>query len=134
MENLEFGGIVVSDPEWAEYAAAVGSSEGSIAVRFHGERQRTRIWSDGSGGLLCQKGGSGPIVPMYAYSAVSTDPNTEAVSESAVFLQRLTASGMPMPLVLHLTNQIYARRSHDWPVPDVLVNRILEKWRNGELL
>ncbi len=130
MENLEFGGIVVSDEEWAEYAAAVGSN--GIRVRFDGERQRTRIWSDGSGGLLCQKGGTGPIVPMYPYSSVSADPNTEAISESAVFLQRLTASGMPMPLVLHLTNQIYARRPHDWPVPDALVNRILEKWRNGE--
>ncbi len=130
---MEFGGIVVSDQEWTEYAGAVVTAGGcAIRVRFHGERQPTRIWSDGSGGLLCQKGGTGPIVPMYAYSAVSTDPNTEAVSESAVFLQRLTASGMPMPLVLQITNQIYARRPHDWPVPDALVNRILEKWQNRE--
>ncbi len=130
MENMEFGGIVVSDQEWAEYAAAAEGSNG-IRVRFDGERQHTRIWSDGSGGLLCQKG-SGPIAPMYAYSSVSADPNTEAGSESAVFLQRLIASGLPMPLVLQITNQIYARRPHDWPVPDALVNRILEKWQNGE--
>jgi hypothetical protein len=134
-EQLTLGGIVVSDEEWTEYQAACAQG-GAITVRFAGERQRTRIWRDGSGGLLCQKGSgaTAPVVPLYAYSEVTADPNTEAMSESAMCLQRLIASGLPMPLALRLTNQLYARRPHSWPVPDALMNRILEKWQAGELL
>jgi hypothetical protein len=131
-EPLAFGGIVVSDREWAAYRAATAGGR-EIRVRFDGDRRATRIWADGSGGLLCQRGGeAASAAPVYPYSEVQADPNTEAISESAVFVQRMVASGLPVELVLQLTNKIYATRPHDWPVPDALIGRILEKFRNGD--
>jgi hypothetical protein len=69
---------------------------------------------------------------MYAYSRLmAEDPNVEAMSASATFLQRLVASGLPVELALRLTQQIYRNRPHDSPVPDVIVGRLIEQWRNG---
>ena len=126
----EFSGIVVSNEEWQEYME--GTMDGRhIRVRFDGERYDRRLWRDASGSLVCQNRAGGPILPVYPYSYVADSPDTEAGSESATFLQRLMASGMPMELALHLTNRVYRTRSHDQPIPDAIVDRFIAQWRNG---
>ncbi len=126
-----FGGVVVTDAEWNSYAAATTDGR-RIRVRFAGDRIDTQIWADGSGGLLCRRGPPGSEeAPLYSYSDAMSDPNTEAASASAVFLQRLVASGLPVELALRLTQQIYRNRPHDSPVPDAIVGRLIEQWRNG---
>ena len=131
----EFGGIVVTDEAWREYAVRVAAAEGDrIRVRFAGDRFDTEIWSAASGqegvGLVCQRRG-GPVVPVYSYSEAMTDPNTEPASASAVLLQRLVASGMPATLALELTQRIYRRKPHDEPVPDRIVDGLIATWQSG---
>ena len=128
----EFGGIVVTDDAWQEYSIGVATAGGPIRVRFDGDRVDTRIWRDASGTLVCQRQ-DGPVVPVYSYSAAMADPNTEAASESAVFLQRLVASGLPPELALRLTQQLYRNRAHDRPIPDAIVDRLIAQWRAGRL-
>jgi hypothetical protein len=128
------GGIVVPDTDWQEYSASVEAAGGSsIRVRFEGERSDTRILRDpsGGGGLVCLRGRSTEIIPLIPYSQVACDPDTTPASASAEFMQRLIASGLPQDLAVYLTNQLYRNRSHDLPVPDVIVNRLIERWRNG---
>lgn len=130
------GGIVLPDTDWQEYAASVEAADGlPIRVRFEGERTYTRILRDpsGGGGLVCQRGRSTELVPIIPYSQVAGDPDTTPASASAEFMQRLIASGFPMELALHLTNQLYRNRAHDMPIPDVIVDRLISQWRNGGL-
>jgi hypothetical protein len=134
-----FGGIVVTDEEWREYAVRVAAAGGGrIRVRFSGDRSDTEIFVDqnqsSSGNrpinLVCQRRGE-PVVPVYSYSEAMSDPNTEAASASATFLQRMVASGMPPALALELTQRLYRRRPHDEPIPDRIVDSLLAQWRRG---
>jgi len=126
----EVSGIVVSNEEWQEYME--GTTDGRrVRVRFDGERHDMRLWRDASGTLVCQNASGGAVLPVYPYSYVAESPNTDAGSESAIFMQRLIASGMPMELALHLTNRVYRNRGHDQPIPDVIVDRFIAQWRNG---
>lgn len=126
----EFGGIVVSNEEWQEYMEETMDGR-RIRVRFAGDRQDRRLWRDASGSLVCQNAGGGAVLPVYPYSYVAESPDTGPASESAVFMSRLIASGIPMELALHLTNRVYRTRAHDQPVPDAIVNRFIATWRNG---
>lgn len=128
----EFSGIVVSNEEWQEYMEETMDGR-QIRVRFAGDRRERRLWRDVSGTLVCQNVGGvgGSVLPVYPYSYVATSPDTEPVSESAVFMSRLIASGMPMELALHLTNRVYRTRVHDQPIPDAIVDRFIATWRNG---
>lgn len=126
----EFSGIVVSNAEWQEYMDQTMDGR-QIRVRFAGDRRERRLWRDASGSLVSQNRPTDPILPVYPYSYVSESPDTEAVSESAVFMSRLIASGMPMELALRLTNQLYRHRGHDQPIPDVIVDRLLQQWQQG---
>jgi hypothetical protein len=126
----EFSGIVVSNEEWQEYMMETMNGQ-RIRVRFAGDRRDRQLWRDTSGTLVCQNMGGGPILSVYPYSYIVESPNTEAVSESAVFMSRLIASGMPVELALHLTNRVYQTRGHDQPVPDAIVDRFIAQWRNG---
>lgn len=132
----EFGGIVVTDEEWQEYAVRVAALSGQrIRVRFAGDRVDTEIWSAAASGqegvsLVCQRSG-GPVAPVYSYSDAMSDPNTEAASASAILLQRLVASGMPAALALELTQRLYRTRPHDEPTPDRIVDGLIRSWRSG---
>lgn len=126
----EFSGIVVSNEEWQEYMDRTMDGR-QIRVRFAGDRRERRLWRDASGFLVSQNRATDPVLPVYPYSYVAESPDTEAVSESAVFMSRLIASGMPMELALRLTNQLYRHRAHDQPIPDVIVDRFIATWRNG---
>jgi hypothetical protein len=131
-EQLEFGGIVVADAEWNHYLERTAGGD-VLEACFDGDGgQITRVWRDpsGGGGLLCQKGFGGEVAPMFRYSDVMADPNTEALSGSARFLQRLVAGGMALEAALSLTVRLYSRVPHSRDMPQALVDRILEQWRN----
>jgi hypothetical protein len=127
---LTYGGVVVADAEWNDYMARVAG--GAVLVeRFGDDEEETRIWRDPSGaGLLCQKGANGDVAPMYRYSEVMADPNTEAASGSAVFLQRLVTGGLPLEVALEITRRLYSRIPHSREMPIAMSDRILEQWRN----
>jgi hypothetical protein len=128
--GLEFGGIVVPDSEWEDYAARTTGGR-VITERFAGDTEEMRIWRDPSGGgLMCQKGPNDEPVPMYRYSDAMADPNTEAVSASAVFMQRLIAGGLPVEVALGITNRIYSCVPHSQEMSVGITNRIVEQWRN----
>lgn len=130
--GLEFGGVVVPDSEWVDYAQRTEGGQ-VVIERFGGDDEETRIWRDPSGGgLMCQKGAQGDVAPMYRYSEVMADPNTEAASGSAVFLQRLVAGGMPLEVALGITTRLYSRVPHSREFPMEVVERILEQWRPGQ--
>jgi hypothetical protein len=124
---MEVGGVVVADAEWTDYAQR--TVDGSVVIeQFGGDEDETRIWRDASGSLVCQKG-QDEVVPMFRYSEVMADPNTEAVSGSAVFLQRLVTGGMPMEMALAITMRLYSRVPHSREFPAEVTTRILEQWR-----
>lgn len=125
---MEVGGVVVADAEWEDYAQRTAGGD-VIVERFGGDDEETRIWRDPSGGgLMCQKGVQGETVPMFRYSEVMADPNTEAASGSAVFLQRLVGGGMPMEVALAITMRLYSRVPHSREFPVEVTARILENW------
>ena len=127
----QIGGIVVSDAEYAEYTQAVDANDGApIHVRFGGDATPTQIWKDETGTYMCQHGAD--RVPLTPYSEVARDANTEAVTESAVFFKKLLDGGMPMETAFGFTNQIYRNRSHDLPVPDRIVQNLLQQWRTRQ--
>lgn len=123
---------MVADTEWADYAAR--TADGTVLTeRFGGDEEETRIWRDpSSAGLLCQKG-QGDILPMYRYSDVMADPNTEAASGSARFLQRLVAGGVPLEVAMGITTRLYSRIPHSQEMPAAMSDRILEQWRGRTL-
>lgn len=128
-EQGELGGVVVLDSEWTEYEARTRGGR-AIVVRFGADGgTETRIWQDGSGGLLCRLGENGEEVPMYRYSEAMADPNTEAASGSAIFLQRLVAGGLPVEVALSLTNRLYSRLPHSYEMSAEITQRIIEQWR-----
>ena len=117
----QLGGVVVTDESWAEYSAAVdAASSHEIRVRFANSVEKTRIWKDAAGTLVCQQGEE--VVPVLKYSEAMMG-NTEPVSESAVFLTKLVRGGMPVEVALPLTERIYRTRPHSAVVPDSVVNR-----------
>ena len=127
MNNVE--SIVVSDAEWDEYNAAAANRE--IRVRFANSSEDTRLWRNAAGELVCDH--EGQVVPVIRYSAVASDANVEAVSESAIFMMKLIRGGIPMEIALDLTNRLYRVRDHSAPIPDAVVNRLLETFRNGDV-
>lgn len=118
----QLGGVVVSDVEWSEYEAA--AEEGTFRP-FRGLQVRKTA----AGGLECQQGEE--IVPVLRFSEAIAG-NTEPVSESAIFLMKLVRGGMAADDALALTNQVYRHRDHFTPVPDFIVNRFLEHFRQGQ--
>lgn len=128
----QLGGVVVTDESWAEYSAAVDAAPThEIRVRFADSPagEKTRIWKDASGTLVCQQGEE--VVPMLKYSEAMMG-NTEPASESAVFLTKLVRGGMPVEAALDLTNRIYRTRPHSEPVPDLVVDRFLATFHNRQ--
>lgn len=123
------------DEEWAEYAARTRDGA-TIVVRFESDGDvETHIWRDPSGDgvqLLCRRGENSEAIPMYRYSEAATDPNVETASESAVFLQRLIAGGLPSEVALGITNRIYSRVPHSQAMSAEITNRIIEQWRNRQ--
>ena len=127
----QLGGVVVTDESWAEYAAAVDAAPShEIRVRFADSvgGEKTRIWKDAAGTLVCLQGEE--VVPVLKYSEAMMG-NTEPASESAVFLTKLVRGGMPVEAALELTNRIYRTRPHSAAVPDSVVNRFLTVFHNG---
>lgn len=117
----QLGGVVLCDSEWAECAAV--AIEGTFRT-FQGLQVRKR--ADGT--LECQQGDE--IVPVLRFSEAIAG-NTEPASESAVFLTKLMRGGMSADDALALTNQVYKHRDHFTPVPDFIVQRFLETFRQG---
>jgi hypothetical protein len=58
------------------------------------------------------------------------DPNTEPLSASAVFMQRLIAGGLPMEVALEITTRLYSRVPHSREMSVAITDRIIEQWRN----
>lgn len=118
----QLGGVVVSDVEWNEYEAA--AVEGAFRPIRGLQVRKTAV-----NGLECQQGEE--IVPVLRLSEAITG-NSEPASESAVFLMKLMRGGMSADDALALTNQVYKHRDHFTPVPDFIVNRFLEHFRQGQ--
>ena len=117
----QLGGVVLCDDEWVhcEALAVVGTFR-----PFRGLQVR----KSASGVLECQQGDE--IVPVLRFSEAIAG-NTEPFSESAVFLTKLMRGGMSADAALALTNQVYRHRDHFTPVPDSIVQRFLETFRQG---